>query len=549
MNRAKCAPRLTSLLAVLLGLFVFQTTTYANTSNEMTDPSPTSANVSDQPTATVDGPSVSATSDVETDQPVNDPAATSASTTETDYSADDASTDSGDSTTQPSDSESKDNQPAVDDVQASKQAENNPQPTVENGTASPNSTASQQPETTTSDNNASQKTATPSANDRITIDDANNPDNPAWKQSSNNPLINFITGITSTIAAGVVYPFAASRQGAALLSKIRTLMSPDRYNVDQMWSDLDSKYDPAFTKSYYTDAKNWYDNEVTRQMLSVPFADGTGNASATYIAHPNSTKTIIYGQGWTTEPEWMGYISKVFYDMGYNVLMPYTRGQSTSDGEFLTFGAKDKADWLNWINKINDLNGPTSKVVLYGQSLGADSALQTAAQSNLPSSVKAVIADCGFSTIPSLLFSLYTGASNSLNNLTSKIGWNLNGTIPLVPFDQFLNGFNNINKLLQGFSLDAVSGVTAVENSKLPTMFIATADDTFIPDTQTETLYNLSASTLKQLWILDGNVGGHASANNAVKDYTARIQAFLNQVDAQNSDTKLNITDDQHVAA
>ncbi|WP_225364510.1 hypothetical protein [Lentilactobacillus parakefiri] len=263
MNRAKCAPRLTSLLAVLLGLFVFQTTTYANTSNEMTDPSPTSANVSDQPTATVDGPSVSATSDVETDQPVNDPAATSASTTETDYSADDASTDSGDSTTQPSDSESKDNQPAVDDVQASKQAENNPQPTVENGTASPNSTASQQPETTTSDNNASQKTATPSANDRITIDDANNPDNPAWKQSSNNPLINFITGITSTIAAGVVYPFAASRQGAALLSKIRTLMSPDRYNVDQMWSDLDSKYDPAFTKTYYTDAKNWYDNEVS----------------------------------------------------------------------------------------------------------------------------------------------------------------------------------------------------------------------------------------------------------------------------------------------
>ncbi|PAK74340.1 hypothetical protein B8W98_12395, partial [Lentilactobacillus parakefiri] len=55
--------------------------------------------------------------------------------------------------------------------------------------------------------------------------------------------------------------------------------------------------------------------------------------------------------------------------------------------------------------------------------------------------------------------------------------------------------------------------------------------------------------TSKQLWILDGNVGGHASANNAVKDYTARIQAFLNQVDAQNSDTKLNITDDQHVAA
>lgn len=63
-----------------------------------------------------------------------------------------------------------------------------------------------------------------------------------------------------------------------------------------------------------------------KQTLTVPFADGTGTASATYIAAPGSTKTIIYGQGWTTEPEWMGYISKIFYDMGYNVLMPYTRG-------------------------------------------------------------------------------------------------------------------------------------------------------------------------------------------------------------------------------
>nr|WP_252892932.1 CocE/NonD family hydrolase [Lentilactobacillus otakiensis] len=103
--------------------------------------------------------------------------------------------------------------------------------------------------------------------------------------------------------------------------------------------------------------------------------------------------------------------------------MPYTRGQNSSDGEFLTFGDKDKADWINWINKIDDMNGTNSEVVLYGQSLGADSALETAAQTNLPKSVKAVIADCGFSTIPSLLFSLYSGvATVSITSLPRLVG-------------------------------------------------------------------------------------------------------------------------------
>lgn len=189
--------------------------------------------------------------------------------------------------------------------------------------------------------------------DQITVTGTNSSTDPAIKQSSSNPLLNWLTNMTSAGAAALIYPFITSRQGSHLLSEFRTLLSPTRYNIDQTWSDLDQKYNPDYTKQFYTDAQNWYDNEVKKETLTVPFADGSGNASATYIAHPGSTKTIIYGQGWTTEPEWMGYISKIFYDMGYNVLMPYTRGQNSSDGELLTFGYKDKADWINWINKID----------------------------------------------------------------------------------------------------------------------------------------------------------------------------------------------------
>uniref|UniRef100_UPI00403FA53A CocE/NonD family hydrolase n=1 Tax=Lentilactobacillus hilgardii TaxID=1588 RepID=UPI00403FA53A len=445
------------------------------------------------------------------------------------------------------------NQSSSQDVTGTASSKDQGQTNTDSTSNDVDSTAGSSP--VTDQSSSTDNTTTGGTNkDQITVTGTNSSTDPAIKQSSSNPLLNWLTNMTSAGAAALIYPFITSRQGSHLLSEFRTLLSPTRYNIDQTWSDLDQKYNPDYTKQFYTDAQNWYDNEVKKETLTVPFADGSGNASATYIAHPGSTKTIIYGQGWITEPEWMGYISKIFYDMGYNVLMPYTRGQNSSDGEFLTFGYKDKADWINWINKIDQLNGPNSEVVLYGQSLGADDALEAGAQKNLPSSVKAVIADCGYSTIPSLLYSLYTGAANKLNGYTSKIGWNLNGSIPLVPYDQFLNNLNNVNHLFQGFNLDDASGLTAVQNSTLPTLFIATADDTFIPDSETKALYNASISKDKQLWILDGNVGGHASANNAVLAYTQHIQDFLNAVDnGQTSSTtstnQLTVNDNQTVAA
>nr|WP_252892931.1 hypothetical protein [Lentilactobacillus otakiensis] len=334
MSKTKYASRLTGLLAVSLGMLAFQMTTYADTT-EPSDSQVTSAQVSQQSDSAVEAQSESSDAAAST---VNEPANNSTTARSTSVNAESSSVETADSSAKASNNTDQSSQPVdttqpqsntEDTVTASDESQqtttsedvatndSNQQQSIDQTTSEDSSTTAdqQQPKTTTADSADTTDAAQPSANDQITIPDANNADNPAWKQSSDNPFINFLTSITSTIAAGVVYPFAASRQGAALLSKIRTLMSPDRYDVDQMWSDLDEKYDPEYTKTYYTEAQNWYDNEVVKETMSVPFADGTGNASATYIAHPGSTKTIIYGQGWTTEPEWMGYISKVFYDM------------------------------------------------------------------------------------------------------------------------------------------------------------------------------------------------------------------------------------------
>lgn len=556
MNKAKNVSKLTGLLAVSLGMFIFQTNTYAdtaqsdpavNTAFQSEQPQSSTVTTSDEPvavdaTATSDDTAVADQSTpaetVESDPTTeSQPTTAEPSTVDTTESTSDEPTVAYDS--QATDSSTADTTAAdsTTDSQADVTADNATDSTV----AQPVEDQNESSDTTQSDTASdSSTTAITSDKDEITVSGIGDSTDSAIKQSSDNPFINFFTGITSGIAASIIYPLVASRQGAQFISKFRTLLSPNRWDVSQNWADLDEKYNPEYVKQYYTEAQDWYDNKAPKETWEVPFADGTGTARATYIKNGDSKKTIIYGQGWTTEPEGMGRISKMFYDMGYNVLMPYTRGQNTSDGEWLSFGNKDKKDWVNWINKIDQTNGKESQIVLYGQSLGADTALQYAASGDLPSSVKATIADCGFSTIPSLIYHLYTGAANSLNNITSKIGWNLNGSIPLVPFDQLLTSMNNINKLVQGFSLDDVSGITAVKNSKLPTLFISTEDDTFIPDTQTETMYKLSASTDKKLWVLDGHVGGHASASNAVQDYMKNIQDFLASAMNQDSTTSNN---------
>lgn len=379
------------------------------------------------------------------------------------------------------------------------------------------------------------ETATPTnTNDNITVPSADQSTDQTINPTINGLINNLVTDVTSFAGAAIAYPFVFTRV-AQFMSDFRTLLSPDRYNIDQMWNDLDEKYNPEYSKAFYTEAKDWYDNKVAKETWSIPFYDDKSKyAKATYIKNGNSTKTIIYGQGWTTDPNWMGYISKVFYDMGYNVLITYTRGQNTSDGAFITYGAKDKYDWQNWIKKVDETNGPNSQVVLYGQSMGADTALEAASVPGLSSSVKAVIADCGYSTMPALAHSLYEDASKSLNDITSKIGINLNGQIPLLPFNKVLNSLNALNQFFQGTSLDDISGITAVQNAKVPTLFISTADDAFIPTSQTQTLYQNSAASLKELWVLDGNVGGHASANNAVIQYQQHIEDFVAKAEQSN---------------
>lgn len=338
------------------------------------------------------------------------------------------------------------------------------------------------------------------------------------------------TTIASTIVGNLIYPIVFTGSGSEALSNLRTEMNEHRYDISNTWEGLDPvayATDRAAAEEYYPAAVTWWNN-VTKETWTLPeYNDPTQNVRAYYIQNGDATKTVIIGQGWTEHLDWIGYVSKIWYDMGYNILMPSQRGQFLSDGDDLTFGYQDKYDWLNWVKMVDERNGANSEVVFYGQSLGADTVLEAASVLGLSKSVKAVVADAGYATLPELGASLYTKAINYVSNALQSVGLPAITSLPFLSYDKIVAAINARLIKTQGFSVDDLSAVDAASKVTIPLLLIHTEDDAFIPYTQSLELAAANHSADQEVWILPGQVGGHAAANNAILQYQQHLQDFL----------------------
>ncbi|MCC9314820.1 alpha/beta hydrolase [Lactiplantibacillus plantarum] len=338
------------------------------------------------------------------------------------------------------------------------------------------------------------------------------------------------TDIASTIVGNVLYPIVFTGTGSEALSNLRTEMNQHRYDISNTWTGLDPvayAADRAAAEEYYPTTVTWWDN-VTKETWTLPeYNDPTQSVRAYYIQNGDSTKTVIIGQGWTEHVDWIGYVSKIWYDMGYNVLMPSQRGQFLSDGDNLTFGYQDKYDWLNWVKMVDERNGADSQVVFYGQSLGADTVLEAASVPGLSKSVKAVVSDAGYATLPELGSSLYNKAITAVSNALKSVGLPAITSLPFLSYDKIVAAMNARLIKEQGFSVDDLSATDAASKITIPLLLIHTQDDAFIPYTQSLELAAANHSANQEVWILPGTVGGHAAANNAILQYRQHLLAFL----------------------
>lgn len=144
------------------------------------------------------------------------------------------------------------------------------------------------------------------------------------------------------------------------------------------------------------------------------------------IKKPNSNKWVITVHGYTSQGKLTSYYAKNFSDMGYNVIIPDLRGHGTSEGDYIGMGWDERLDIIDLINYIIK-EDKEAEIVLYGISMGAATVLNTSGE-ELPENVKAVVADCG-----------YTSAWDEFAYQLNKLFWSSS-----FPYDAY-SKFNNKN--------------------------------------------------------------------------------------------------------
>lgn len=220
----------------------------------------------------------------------------------------------------------------------------------------------------------------------------------------------------------------------------------------------------------------------------------------------DSNKWVIAVHGYTSEGINMSSYAKNYSDMGYNVLIPDLRSHGSSEGDYIGMGWDDRLDIIAWINTILEDN-PNAEIVLHGVSMGAATVSMVSGE-NLPSNVKAIVADCGYTSV-------WDEFAYQLDDLFS---------LPEFPI---LNISSLVSKVRAGYFLGEASTLEQVAKSKTPILFIHGDEDDFVPYYMMEELYNATSSEKEMLTIKNA---GHAKASEIDPEtYWTTVHEFTNK--------------------
>lgn len=214
---------------------------------------------------------------------------------------------------------------------------------------------------------------------------------------------------------------------------------------------------------------------------------------------------IIICHQYGGSPYSMEEYAKHFYELGFNIFLPYMRGHGGSAYNNISFGWEDRLDVVDWIESIvkKDEN---ARIALFGVSLGAN-AVTLSASEDLPENVRLVIADSCYTSIEEL-FKEYVKNETSFSSLLVS------------------NLTSAFAKSKIGASFKNADTIKTLSNIKLPIMFINGEDDKVVPPLVSKKLYeNCEAEGVEEVIIANGNHGRNLQTNEA--DYWSEIDRFI----------------------
>lgn len=221
-----------------------------------------------------------------------------------------------------------------------------------------------------------------------------------------------------------------------------------------------------------------------------------------YFGGDEGDKAVICFHGYTSKGvNDYGSLSNYYLKRGFRMLLIDERAHGESEGTYIGFGCMDRLDAQRWIDWMIEKAGKDVRIFLHGNSMGGATVLMTSGL-ELPEQVKGIISDCAF-TSPKYVF---THVLHSMYHL------------PAFPMIQIAD---KVNKKKAGYGLDECNAAREVQKAKVPILFIHGEDDTFIPCSMCDELYENCASPKTKL-IVKG--AGHGESY--YKDTEAYEQAM-----------------------
>lgn len=196
------------------------------------------------------------------------------------------------------------------------------------------------------------------------------------------------------------------------------------------------------------------------EKLFINSDDGLNLIAMNFPNKNNEHKYAIVVHGYSNKKEDFYDLAYNYYSKGFSVLVPDLRAHGESEGQYVGMGWLDKRDLELWIDKVISID-PYAQIVLHGVSMGAATVMMTSGDI-LPNNVKAIVEDCGFTSVVGILSS----------ELKKRYD------LPAFPIIDFMALATYMHA---GYNIFEASSTTQTSKSTLPLLIIHGDMDDFVP--------------------------------------------------------------------
>lgn len=296
--------------------------------------------------------------------------------------------------------------------------------------------------------------------------------------------------------SNILFDFALNPNGAITMTDLFVAGSAEPIPQEKPLTELEQR-----VQEFGKKAQAWFESDGHAVELVKNNAEVRRGC---FFANEGHRYAIVcHGYGGNSAQ--MASSARKFYELGYSVLTPDAMGHGESDGKYYGMGWLEREDILGWIDAIVE-HDPEAQIVLFGISMGGATVMMVSGE-ELPSNVKCIIEDCGYSSV------------------WDEFALQLDSLFHAPPFP-LLYMADLTCRLRAGYGFKEASAVDQLQKATLPMLFIHGEEDTFVPYSMLDVVYEACASPQKEKLTIPG--AGHGEAGSVDPDrYWGVISAFL----------------------